>query len=309
MQTVINYICANWHILAGGALLGFTVGVLTGLFGAGGGFIVTPALNIFLGLPMNYAVGTSACQVLGASSLTLYHQLDRNFYGIRVAALTAIGVPGGAYLGALTVGKFKNLGMVKIMGRELDAVNFYLMLIFMFFLTLIAIWLIFDNFWLRRGKDDDEENHRGFLAGIKIPPMVKFRTLPVGEFSAPLLILLGFIMGFMSGLLGIGGGVVMMPMLFYLVGQGTKFAARTGTMLIFVSGFFSTIIHAAKGNIDYALVVFLFFGAFFGTRLGGVIQKKISGKSIRKYFAFVVLAAALMVIVKIYFMLFAESNR
>ena len=106
-------------------------------------------------------------------------------------------------------------------------------------------------------------------------------------------------MGFMSGLLGIGGGVIMMPMLFYIIGQETKYATLTSTMLIFISGLFATFFHAMHNNINYILVVALITGAFFGTKTGVKIHKKISGKSIRKYFAFVVLFAALMVIYKI----------
>jgi uncharacterized membrane protein YfcA len=75
-------------------------------------------------------------------------------------------------------------------------------------------------------------------------------------------------------------------------------------MLVFISGFFATVSHAMEGNVDYLLVIFLVAGAFFGTRSGAAIQKKISGKSIRKYFAFVVLAAVLMVFYKLYMMIY-----
>ena len=91
----------------------------------------------------------------------------------------------------------------------------------------------------------------------------------------------------------------MMPILFYLVGQNTKSAAQTSVMLIFVTGLFATVFHVIHGNVDYPMVAALICGAFFGTRLGVAIQKKISGKSLRKYFAFVVLAAAVMVGVKL----------
>jgi hypothetical protein len=301
---MLDYLLCNWHLLCGGALLGFCIGILTGLFGAGGGFILTPALNIFLGLEMNFAVGTSALQILGASAFSLYHHLDRNFYGIRVALLTGIGIPFGSISGVYTVGKLVSLGNITVMGREMQAVNFILLCVFMVFLSVIAAWLFIDNFWLRRNKDDNEDDHKGFLSFIRVPPLMKFRTIPSGGFSIPVLVILGFFIGFLSGLLGIGGGVVMMPLLFYFVGQQTKFATATSTMLVFTSGLFASVSHAIDGNVRYILALVLISGAFFGARAGVRIHKNISGKSIRKYFAFVVVAAVILVAYKLWRMLY-----
>ncbi len=302
MDVIWNYLAANWLLLLGGTILGFSVGMLTGLFGAGGGFIITPALNIFLGLPMNLAVGTSACQVLGASGFSLYHHLDRNMYGIRIAMLMAIGILPGVITGKFVVGYFKGLGMITIAGKDVLLLDFVLLVVFAVFLSLIAGWLFFDNFWLRRHRHDDDD-HTGYLASLKIPPVFQFRTIPSGPFSIPVLVVLGFVMGFLSGLLGIGGGVVMMPILFYLVGQETKFATQTSMMLVFIAGFLTTVSYAFSGDVKYVLAVFMVTGAFFGAKPGAAINKAISGKSLRKYFAFVVLAAVIMVLVKIIMML------
>lgn len=299
MDCIADYLITNWHILLGGGILGFLVGVITGLFGAGGGFIITPILNIFIGLPMNIAVGTSACQVLGASAFSLYHHFDRKLPGIRIAITMGLGIPAGSYFGVRTVENLVLLKPIVVMGKELRAVDFVLLLVFAVFLSLIAAWLFIDNYYIRHGKEEDESSHRGMLAGLRIPPMIRYRTILSGEFSATVLFLLGIFMGFMSGLLGIGGGVIIMPILFYLVGQGTKDATKTDLMLVFASGFFATVTHALNNNINYPLVAFLVSGAFFGTRTGARIQKIISGKSIRKYFTFIVLAAVLIVTVKL----------
>lgn len=299
----MDYLINNWHLLVGGGALGFCVGIVSGLFGAGGGFIVTPILNIFMNVPMNIAVGTSACQVLGASGFSLYHHYEKNMFGIRVALVMLIGIPFGSIAGAYAVRKLVMLPAITLMGRELKTIDFILLLVFFVFLSIIATWLIIDNFYLRHGKDEDEASHVGLFFRLRIPPILKFRTIPAGGFSATVLVFLGFFMGFLSGLLGIGGGVVIMPVLFYLVGQETKYATKTDMMLVFASGFFATVSHAFERNIDYALVLILITGAFFGTRVGASFQKKLSGKSIRKYFSFIVLAAALMVLGKLIKML------
>lgn len=299
MEFLIDYFITHWLILTGGVLLGFLLGFMTGLFGAGGGFILTPVLNIFLGLPMNIAVGTSSCQVMGASALSLYHQFDKRLLGVRVAIIMGLGIPAGSLLGVNAVRMLSKFPAVTILGRELMTVDFILLIFFAIFLTLISIFLVLDNFYLNKNKADDDPSRKGLLADLQVFPLMKFRTIPSGEFSASILVLIGFTVGFISGLLGIGGGVIILPVLFYLVGQETKYAALTGTMLILASCFFSTIGHAFHKNIDYALVLILLTGTFFGTKLGTDLQRRVSGKSIRKYFALIVMAAALIVIGKL----------
>lgn len=296
---MISYFLNNYYLLLGGTILGAGVGILTGFFGAGGGFIVTPALNIFLGLEMNMAVGTSACQVLGASAFSLGNHLDRRLIGIKVAICAGLGIPMGSFCGSRLVNSMKGLAAWNINGMTIDPVNIILLSIFAVFLLLIGSWLLLDNFYLRRHHPDDDSRHVGMLYKLRIPPLYKFRTIPAGPFSIPVLVVLGLIMGFLSGLLGIGGGVIMLPMLFYLVGQETKFATQSDMMLIFISGAFSTLFHAIDHNINYPLAAALMCGAFFGAGWGAKMQRKVTGKSIRKYFAFVVFAAWLLVVYKL----------
>ena len=127
MEYLLDYLTAHWLILSGGVLLGFLLGFMTGLFGAGGGFILTPVLNIFIGLPMNIAVGTSSCQVLGASTFSLYHHYDRRLLGIRVAAFMGLGIPAGSLLGVYAVGLLTRFPAMTILGRELKTVDFILL--------------------------------------------------------------------------------------------------------------------------------------------------------------------------------------
>jgi len=297
----MDYFIAHWPILLGGILLGGGVGLLTGLFGAGGGFIITPALNIFLGFPMGMAVGTSAFQVLGASTFAMYHQMEkgRRLTGLKVALHVVIGVPLGSWMGGMMVERLKAMPNWNVNGHSVPAVNFALLVAFLLLLVSISSWLIYDNFIRRRDGNDDESDHVGVLAKLAVPPVLRYPSIVSGEFSGTLLVLIGLVMGFVSSLLGVGGGVIMMPILFYLVGQNTKSAAKTSVMLIFATGLFATVFHVLHGNVRYPMVAALILGAFFGTRGGVAIQKRISAKSLRKYFAFIVLAAAIMVSVKL----------
>jgi uncharacterized membrane protein YfcA len=292
-------IISIFELVPYGVTLGFSVGILTGYFGAGGGFILTPVLNILLGIPMNIAVGTSACQVLGASSFSLWHQQAKRWLGIRVAAWMGAGIPAGVWLGSNLVQCLKARGSMALAGRSVPIVDVSLLAVFAIFLSLITLWLFLDNFILRRGRDDESERMKGYLAVLSFPPMVHFRTVPHGPFSGPVLMLLGLATGCLSGLMGIGGGVILMPILFYLVGQEIKAAARTSTMLVFMAGLCATLVHAYDGNINWVLAACLIGGAFFGTRLGIRLQHNTPGKLIRQYFTFVVLAATLIVIGKL----------
>ncbi|HUW83305.1 MAG TPA: sulfite exporter TauE/SafE family protein [Phycisphaerae bacterium] len=296
-------VAADWPLLLSAVGLGLCVGTITGLFGAGGGFIIVPSLNALLGVPMTTAVGTGAAHVLGGSSIALWRQLDRRFLGIRVAGAMAVGIPPGTRLGLAVVERLKHVGTIGVFSREVVAADFVLQAVFAGFLAMLAFWMVLDNFWLRRGQGDDEQNHRGILAWVRIPPMCSARTIPGGPISIPLLFLFGVFEGFVAGLLGIGGSVIMMPALFYLIGQTTKYATQTCLMLAFVSGLSATIQHGIVGNIDYTLAAALIFGAFSGTKLGTVIRSRITGRSIRQYFGFVVGGAVLLPLCKLLTML------
>ena len=296
---MLEYWMGNWPLLGGGMLLGALVGSLTGLFGAGGGFIITPALNVFLGVGMNFSVGTSSCQILGASLFAMAGSFDRRWSGARVVLWVAVGVPFGSALGTWVVRRLKTIPAWHCGGRDLPVVYLTLLGFFAVFLLLIAGWMLYDTMVLARRRSEDEVPP-GLLAGWKIPPCRRFESIPAGAFSLPVLAMLGGGMGFLSGLLGIGGGVVMLPALYYLVGQETRAAIRTGMLLIFISGAFGTLFHAVEGNIHYGLAGALVAGAFFGARMGVRLQKRLHAEALRRYFAWVVLGAWCMVMGKLW---------
>jgi len=301
----LSHIFENYISLIVSAFLGFGVGILTSIFGAGGGFIITPALNIFMRLPMQIAVGTSSLQIAGASFFALCRQMDREFIGMRVGLLMAAGIFPGTFLGTYCVRLTKKMGMIAVFSRSIPASEIILLSIFAVFITFVSAWLIIDNFFLKKvSRREDEEDHTGFLSFLQIPPVMKFRSIPSGAFSITVLVILGVFTGFISGLLGIGGGVIMMPILYYLVGQKTKYAVRTSLITVFAAGGFSSLGHGIDKNIDYGIALPLIFGSFFGTSVGTNIARKLSGRSVRKYFSFILLTVLIMVLVKLYFIVF-----
>ncbi len=288
----------TWELILTGLMLGYGTGILTGFFGAGGGFILTPALNILLGIPMNFAVGTGSAQVMASSAISLYKGgFSLRSYGVRVAGAVACGIPVGSFIGTHAVSVLKNHENIIMGSREINFADVILLSSFAVFLLLLSLWMTYDNFFRRAQTSEDD--HKGLLADCLIPPLGRFRTIQSGAFSITVLAGLGIFTGFLSGLMGIGGGVMMMPALYYLVGQKTEHAIQTSTILVFISGLFSTIFHAADGNVDYYLASVLIFGAWFGAAHGIRLQKQCSGLSIRKYFVFVVASAFIMAVFKI----------
>lgn len=288
--------------LIAGAVLGFAIGIITGFFGAGGGFIMTPALNVFFGMDMAIAVGTSSFQVSCASLLTLLQRLDRKMYGAKVALYVSAGILPGTWIGASIVSLLQRYGSVSISdGRSVPVADIALLVLFCLLLVSIIFCMSSE---LRGKKKEKDEVRKGILYGIRMPPCIHFRTIPYGTFSAPVLAFLGLVMGILSGVLGIGGGVIMFPVMYYLVGQQTRYATLTTTMIVFISGVGSTIFHWMNGNICMPLVPYLVAGSFAGTSVGIRLQNHVNAVGIRKYFVVVVAFAFLLVLWKLYRLVF-----
>lgn len=274
-------------VLIASLLLGGGIGVLTGFFGAGGGFILTPALHLFLGMSMPLAIGTGAAQISGTAAFTLLQRVDRRWLGARLALACAAGIFPGCWFGARLVRYFGSFG-----AKNADTV---LLALFAVLLLAIGAGMLLE----RDNPAGTESAAPGWMRNWRIPPLARFRTVPHGSFSIPVLVLLGAGMGFLSGLLGIGGGVVMLPVLLYCVGQPGKYATLTTTMLVFLSGLGSAAFHIRNHAVDYAVLLPLLAGAVGGTRLGVRLQVRCSTAGLKKKFIWVVLAAWLLVVWKL----------
>jgi hypothetical protein len=287
-----------WLILSSLAL-GAGVGVLTGLFGVGGGFLMTPLINIVLGVPMPIAVGTSAMQIVGVSTSGLYQRRKSTLTDWKLALMLFGGNLVGTRLGAQTVVALQALGSLTIKGASVPAVDFYLLIVFFVMLSAIAAWVFYDSYRVT-GRP---EGVPGVFARIKLPPYTRLDCLP-DPISVIVLAYFGLLLGFITGLLGIGGGVVMLPALVYLVGMRTHQASATSMALVWLAGVVATVNHALAGNTRLALALPLLIGGTVGVQVGVRLCGQIGGAKLRRYFGFVVLAAVLMVALKLVSILF-----
>ena len=276
-------------------LLGVAVGVLGGFFGMGGAWMVTPALNIF-GFPMPFAVGTDLCHMAGKSIIsTRRHAKFGNVdvkLGLTMLAFDVVGIECGARLVML----LERLGLAGPVIRWV-----YVVLLF-----LIA-WLVFYDYFKERSI------RRRALIGlapatpalqwhvalhkIKIRPVLRFNVAQV-ECSMWLPAAVGFTVGVLAGFLGIGGGLLMMPALVYLIGVPTFVAVGTDLFTVMLSGFYGAATYSMKGRVEILAVVLMLVGAAPGAQIGTIATKYIRGYGIRLIFAITVACAMVSVILK-----------
>jgi uncharacterized membrane protein YfcA len=280
-------------------ILGLGVGMIGGFFGMGGGWMVTPGLNI-LGFPMAFAIGTDIAQMAGPSLVsTLRHSKFGNVdykLGIIMVAGTVTGFEAGAQL----IMWLERIGKVDVYVR-----SGYLVL-----LSLIA-WLVFTDVAKKRRKDRQAiaagrsvdalstgiEWHKT-LQKIKIPPVVTFQKAGI-RCSAWLPIMVSFMTGLLAGLLGIGGGLIRMPALIYLVGCPTHIAVGTDLFEVAISGLYGAGSYSYKGRTELLAAVIMLLGAAVGAQIGSVATKYVKGYGIRVFFGVAVIGCACSIVLKL----------
>ena len=289
------------NIAIGATIIGWVVGMLTGIFGVGGGFLMTPALMIILNIHGPTAVGTDLAAILANSSFSMLKRRGSGTVDVKLGLTIATGSILGVLVGSYFLELLKDAPKLLIFGREQETVQYCLLCMFLVLLAGIAGYMTFDykrNF----GKALDKQV--GFFARFKIPPYLHFSSLEQPRLSVVTLPILGFFVGILTGLMGIGGGVLLLPALIYLVGQRANKAVGTSLLLVWISSLVGVIRKSEAGEVSLLLFVFLLVGGLAGILLGTKIGLKLAGHKIRLYFVYVVIAAVLMIGYKLYVMTF-----
>lgn len=283
------------EVYFGALALSVGVGVLTGLFGVGGGFLITPLLNVLLGVPMPVAVGTGVLQILGVSTAGIYRRRGERLIDYKLALVLFGGNYVGVQLGADALRGLATMGSVTLWGRSVSSGDLITLSIFFVLLLGIALWLMYDC-----GRQSATDGTRpGLFARIRIPPYATFESLNGARLSIPVLAYFGVALGFLTGLLGIGGGVVLLPALVYLVGMRTHAAAATSLVMVWLTSFLAAIAHTQAGNTDIWLALPLLVGGSVGLQVGVSVCNRMQGLRLRRMFSFVVLAAVVLVAIKL----------
>jgi uncharacterized protein len=280
-------------------ILGLGVGMIGGFFGMGGGWMVTPGLNI-LGFPMAFAIGTDITQMAGPSLISTLRHAKFGNVDYRLGAIMVAGTVAGFECGAQLIMWLERIGKVDVYVR-----SGYLVL-----LTLIA-WLVFADLAKKRRKEREAraagrtvdalatgiEWHKT-LHKIRIPPMIHFRRAGICC-SAWLPISVSFFTGLLAGVLGIGGGLIRMPALIYLVGCPTHIAVGTDLFEVAISGLYGAGSYSYKGRTELVAAVIMLLGAAVGAQIGSVATKYVKGYGIRLFFGIAVVGCAFSIVLKL----------
>jgi len=266
-------------------LLSFGIGVLSGIFGIGGGFLMTPIL-IFLGIPATYAVANVANSILGISVSGATTHWYKKTLDYKMGFMIVIGGLIGAILGMQI---FKYL-------REIGNINTIIALLYVYLLAIIGTLIFVEGIKglseINKKKKIKKKLHTHYwIHGL--PFRIRFSKSKVYE-SALTPIILGFVVGLFASIMGIGGAFLMVPAMIYLIGMPTKLIPGTSLFVtIFITGFV-VIAHAIQfKSIDLVLVSFLLSGSIIGLHVGLKISEKLNASEYKALLAVLLIAVSI----------------
>ncbi len=263
--------------------LGLAIGVLTGIFGVGGGFLVVPMLMVLYGIEESIAVGTSICFVIGTSAAGARRHMRVGNYESRTVFLLA----GGAVCGALLGTQLHLALKAALAGNEV--INFQAAMRCLYLpLLLTTAWLVF------RGASE-REGGKSLLQRLPLGPRTTLAGGMLAGVSLPGLLAVGLGVGVLTGLLGIGGGVLFMPILLLVVGLSVHHAVGTSLGVVLFSAPAAAVRYGAAGSVSLSTALALLVTSTLGVQLGGWICDRLHASSLQRYFALIVLAAAIVV--------------
>ncbi|NVO56526.1 sulfite exporter TauE/SafE family protein [Rhodobacteraceae bacterium B1Z28] len=276
----IAEVSVNAFLLLG---LGGMVGVLSGMFGVGGGFLMTPLL-FFIGIPPAVAVATEANQIVASSFSGVLAHFRRKTVDLRMGTVLLVGGLVGAALGVVVFNYLKSLGQVDLL----------VTLCYVVFLGVIGSLMFVESLRaLRKAKKGGgapaKRRQRGWIHAL--PFKMRFRTSGLYISVIPP-VLVGLCVGVLSAIMGVGGGFIMVPAMIYLLGMPTKVVVGTSLFQIIFVTAFTTMLHATTNyTVDVVLAVLLLVGGVIGAQIGTVIGARMPAEQLR------VLLAALVLVV------------
>ncbi len=268
-------------------ILSLVVGVLSGLFGVGGGFLMTPFL-IFMGIPPAYAVPNEANNILGTSiSGSTTHYL-KGTLDYKMGLMIVVGGTAGTILGILTFTYFKDIGKI----------NIVISLSYMYILAIIGTLMLVQGITeIDRAKKKiviKQKLHQHYwIHGL--PLRMRFKKSKLYE-SAFTPIIIGLIVGFIAAIMGVGGAFILVPAMIYIIGMPTKLIPGTSLFVtIFVSAIV-TVLHAFNyGSIDLILVTVLILGSILGVQIGQKIGEKVDSSQFKTILAILLLLVGIAI--------------
>ena len=273
----IAEVSVNAFLLLG---LGGIVGILSGMFGVGGGFLITPLL-FFVGIPPAVAVATSATQIVASSVSGVLAHFKRRSVDLKMGVVLLIGGLIGAALGVMVFNYLKSLGQVDLLVK----------LCYVIFLGIIGSLMFIESVnAIRKSRRNGPVKRRNHNWIHGLPFKIRFRISGLYISVIPPL-LVGLSVGVLAAIMGVGGGFIMVPAMIYLLGMPTKVVVGTSLFQIIFVTAFTTLLHATTNyTVDMALAVLLLIGGVIGAQVGTRIGTHLKAEQLRILLSLMVLA-------------------
>jgi uncharacterized membrane protein YfcA len=264
--------------------LGFLVGVLSGMFGVGGGFLTTPLL-IFYGIPPPIAVASAATQITGASVSGAMVHLRRGGVDLKMGAVMIVGGLAGSVVGAALFRLLQTSGQIDVVIGFLYVVILASIGILMLKDALVALG------YVRAPEQTDQLRHNRWVASLPL----RWRFYSSGLYLSPIApFTLGFVAGTLTVLLGIGGGFILIPAMIYLLGMPARVVIGTSLVMILAVSAATTMVHSLTTRaVDIVLAALLLVGGVVGAQYGAILTTRLKPDLLRLGLAVIILLVAL----------------
>ena len=273
----------NFFILM---FLGLVVGFLSGMFGVGGGFLMTPML-ILMGIPPAVAVASEANHILAASVSGFLAHMRRANVDFLMGFILLIGGVFGSLIGVFLLKYLLSIGQEKL----------FISLSYIFILVFVGLWMLTESVSSIKKKYKGKKNklhEHIWLHGL--PFKIKFRKSHLYISILPP-IFIGLLVGILSSIMGVGGGFILVPAMIYILGMPTQVVVGTSLLQIVFVTTVSTIMHAyINQTVDVVLSSLLLIGAVVGAQIGTRAMVLLRGEQIRFLLAIIIIIVASVLI-------------
>jgi uncharacterized membrane protein YfcA len=271
--------------------LGLAVGLLSGLFGVGGGFLMTPLL-IMLGIPSTVAAATDSNQIVAASTSGTYAHWKVGNVDFKMGLYLLIGGFAGGLLGV------QGIKILRAMGNA----DFVIKMTYVLMLGIVGVYMFFESLSSIRksGKKDvrpQEKKESAIGRFLKsLPLQTRFEKSGVTH-SALVPIVLGGIVGVLAAIMGVGGGFLMVPVMVYMLRMPMHVVVGTSLFQVLFTCIEVTFLQAYTNHtVDFTLAVLLLIGSTLGAQMGTVLGRKLKGDQLKILLSVIVLVVTVKIV-------------
>ncbi len=295
-------------VISLGALIvmGLIVGLLTGFYGVGGGFLMTPWLNLLFNVPYNVAVGTDLTQMAGTATIAKVRQGGAGYVDYKLGLLIFSGSIFGVELGARLVELLKVAGSFRLGSVDITILQLVMTVVY----GLLMGWIA--SLVYKEARSALQAPSMAAAPAAMAPPVAnRLRTvnlqplisLPISGVEAiSLWVVLGvgFASGLLTGLLGVSGSFVRMPALIYVLGVPTVVSIGTNIFELLLTSLYGTLTHSLKGNVELVLVIILLIAGTIGSQLGAALQRKLATPRLQLVFSGLMFLTIALMLLKLF---------